>query len=66
MFVSTTPTFAIDKTFLRNPVSPTAFSPPPPPPPAILMSILLPETSKVFPAPTKFNVLTVPIPSPPD
>ena len=36
------------------------------PAPAILMSIVLPERSKVFPAPTKFNVLTVPIPSPPD
>ena len=37
-----------------------------PPPPAILMSIVLPVFLNVLPAPTKFNVRTVPIATLPD
>ena len=37
-----------------------------PPPPAILISITLPVCLKVLPAPTKFNVRTVPIATLPD
>ena len=37
-----------------------------PPPPAILISIVLPVFLKVLPAPTKFNVRTVPIATLPD
>ena len=37
-----------------------------PPPPAILISIVFPVFLNVLPAPTKFNVRTVPIATLPD
>ena len=37
---------------------------PPPPPPAMLISTVSPTCLMLLPAPTKFRVLTVPIPSP--